>query len=89
MNEQGELVLSQRELIEYILVTKQNNEALVRLVRMLEGNGKPGLCQEMEELKFKVKILIGAVLLVSTPVVGVVVSFIIGLLINRVEVIIH
>ncbi len=84
-----ELVITQRELIEWIQLSKHNSEDIASLMKVLRGNGTPGLVHDVEYLKFQVKVLIGAMLLFVTPLAGILISLIIGLLINKVEVIVH
>lgn len=87
--ERNGIFISDRELVEWIQVTRENNEAVKDLIETLRGNGKRGLVREVDELKWKVKLIIGGILLFMTPVIGLVVSFLWGLWTNRIEVIVR
>ncbi len=83
------IYISQRELVEWIELTKQNNDNISELLETLKGNGKPGLVREVDELKWKMAMITATLFLFVTPLVGLIVSFIVGLLIHRVEVIVR
>jgi hypothetical protein len=85
----GGISVSERELAECVLLTRQNNEDIALLMKKLNGNGVPGLVQRVCDIELKVQILVGAMLLLAAPLIGGVLAFAGGLLINRVEVIIH
>jgi hypothetical protein len=83
------IYISQRELIEWIELSKQNSESIKELLETLKGNGKPGLVRDVDQLKWKMSILTATLLLFVTPLAGLILSFVIGLLIHRVEVIVR
>ncbi len=85
----SEIVITQRELIEWIQLSKHNSEDIASLMKVLRGNGTPGLVHDVEYLKFQVRLLTGGLLLFTTPLVGLFISFVAALLTHKVEVIVH
>ncbi len=89
MDTEPGIYISQRELVEWIELTKQNNADIRELVETLKGNSRPGLVREVDLIRWKLNIVTATLLLFVTPLAGLLVSFLIGLVIHRIELVMH